>query len=389
MSRWPGKYVIGLTGNIATGKSVVRKMLEHLGAFGVDADGLSHRAMDRSGPAYAQVAQTFGELIVGDDGQIDREMLGGIVFANPKALAKLEAIVHPYVRQAVNILAARAQQPVIVVEAIKLLESEIAGWCDSVWVVDVPAQAQIARLMHKRGLTAEQAQLRIAAQPSQNDKIAKADVVIDNSQSFEETWSQVQSHWLRLVPGQVVPDLDDTVAMTPMAPQMTLGAAPTVMVRRGKPADAAAIATFINQSTQNALSLTRADVMAAFGEKAFVLAQVNDSLGALAGWQVENLVTRVDDMYVLDNVPPDLIFKPLLESIETASRELQSEAAFLFVPPALKGGAAAALAQAGYEETSADNLTITAWRDAVRESQPAGALVFFKKLREGRVMRPV
>ncbi|MBI5829303.1 MAG: hypothetical protein HZB20_07125, partial [Chloroflexi bacterium] len=84
------------------------------------------------------------------------------------------------------------------------------------------------------------------------------------------------------------------------------------------PADAAAIATFINQSTQNARSLTRADVMAAFGEKAFVLAQVNDSLGALDGWQVENLVTRVDDMYVLDNVPPDLIFKPLLESIETA-----------------------------------------------------------------------
>jgi dephospho-CoA kinase len=286
-------------------------------------------------------------------------------------------------------LAARAQQPVIVVEAIKLLESEIAGWCDSVWVVDVPPQVQVARLMHKRSLTAEQAQLRIAAQPSQNDKIAKADVVIDNSQSFEETWSQMQSHWLRLVPGQVVPDLDDTVAMTPAAPQMTLGAAPTVMVRRGKPADAAAIATFINQSTQNARSLTRADVMAAFGEKAFVLAQVNDSLGALAGWQVENLVTRVDDMYVLDNVPPDLIFKPLLESIETASRELQSEAAFLFVPPALKGGAAAALAQAGHEESCADNLTITAWRDAVRESQPAGALVFFKKLREDRVMRPV
>ena len=91
MSRWPGKYVIGLTGNIATGKSVVRKMLEHLGALGIDADGLSHRAMDKSGPAYAQVAQTFGELIVGDDGQIDREMLGSIVFANPKALAKLEA----------------------------------------------------------------------------------------------------------------------------------------------------------------------------------------------------------------------------------------------------------------------------------------------------------
>ena len=81
MSAWPGKYVIGLTGNIATGKSVVRKMLEHLGAFGIDADGLSHQAMGKGGPAYAQVVQTFGQFILGEDEQIDRQALANIVFA--------------------------------------------------------------------------------------------------------------------------------------------------------------------------------------------------------------------------------------------------------------------------------------------------------------------
>src|SRR5574341_1815811 len=90
MSQWPGKYVIGLTGNIATGKSVVRKMLEHLGAFGIDADGISHQAMAKGGPAYAAVVKTFGEFILGEDGQIDRAALGNIGFSNSRALAKLE-----------------------------------------------------------------------------------------------------------------------------------------------------------------------------------------------------------------------------------------------------------------------------------------------------------
>ena len=80
-SRWPGKYVIGLTGNIATGKSVVRKMLEHLGAFGLDADALSHQAIARGGPAYGAVIKHFGEWLLTDTGEINRNRLGRLVFA--------------------------------------------------------------------------------------------------------------------------------------------------------------------------------------------------------------------------------------------------------------------------------------------------------------------
>ncbi len=91
MSVWPGKFVIGLTGNIATGKSVVRKMLEHLGAYGIDADALGHRAIARDAPGYKPVLDTFGKWILASDGQIDRGKLARVVFADPDALIQLES----------------------------------------------------------------------------------------------------------------------------------------------------------------------------------------------------------------------------------------------------------------------------------------------------------
>jgi len=121
MSAWPGKYVIGLTGNIATGKSVIRKMLEHLGAYGIDADALGHRAIARGAPGYQPVLNTFGRWILSPDGEIDRARLAKIVFDDPEALSRLEAIVHPMVTQAVDLLVRRSRHKVIVVEAIKLL----------------------------------------------------------------------------------------------------------------------------------------------------------------------------------------------------------------------------------------------------------------------------
>ncbi|MBM4422185.1 MAG: dephospho-CoA kinase [Chloroflexi bacterium] len=387
MSAWPGKYLIGLTGNIGTGKSVVRKMLEHLGAFGIDADGISHQATAKGGPAYEKVVQTFGQFIVGDDGQIDRQALGNIVFANPKALATLESIVHPVVRQGVNILAGRAPHRVIVVEAIKLLEGDFAAMCDSIWVVNAPEEAQIARLVQKRKMSPEQARARIAAQNPQAEKLKRASVVIQNAGSFEETWAQAQAAWNKLIGPPSEREAAPAAPPTLARPQP--GATPTITVRRGKPADAAAIAAFITQATKHSRALARADVMEMFGEKAFVLAHVNEGLGALAGWQVENLVTRVDDFYFLGGVAPDLVIKPMLDSIESASRDLQSEASFLFVVPALQNGAKSAFASAGYEAITPDSISITAWREAVKESQPPGTTVLFKKLREDRVLRPV
>src|SRR5258708_16323512 len=121
-NRWPGKYVIGLTGNIATGKSVVRKMLEHLGAFGLDADALSHQAIAKGGPAYKDVVKLFGTWLLNKQGEINRTRLARIVFSDAAALAQLEDILHPLVGQAVDVLVRRTLSPVAVVEAIKLIE---------------------------------------------------------------------------------------------------------------------------------------------------------------------------------------------------------------------------------------------------------------------------
>jgi dephospho-CoA kinase len=151
VSNWPGKFVIGLTGNIATGKSVVRRMLEHLGAYTIDADALTHRAYAKGAPGYQQVVDNFGKWLINKDGEIDRSKLGNLVFNNHEAMSQLEAIAHPLVRQATEILIKRSIQPVVVIEAIKLLEGDLRNVCDSIWVTNAPEEVQVERLMCKRG----------------------------------------------------------------------------------------------------------------------------------------------------------------------------------------------------------------------------------------------
>ena len=199
MSKWRGKYVIGLTGNIASGKSVIRKMLEHLGAYGIDADKLSHRAMVKDAPGYRPVVNTFGKWILGSDGEIDRTKLGKVVFTDPAAMESLEKIIHPMVTLAINRIIEHSTQQVIVIEAIKLIESGLAKDCDSVWVVYSFPEHQQTRLVKNRGMDAEEARQRIEAQSPQEDKVSSAQVVIKNISTFEDTWRQVVAAWKKYV----------------------------------------------------------------------------------------------------------------------------------------------------------------------------------------------
>ena len=175
MTTWPGKFIIGLTGNIATGKSVVRKMLEHLGAYGIDADALGHRAISKGAPGYRPIVDTFGNWILGPDEQIDRSKLSRLVFSNPEALITLEDIVHPLVEQAVEILLRRSKQKVVVIEAIKLLESELRNYCNTIWVTDAPEEIQLQRLTEKRKMSNNDAIERVYAQSAQEIKLKVAD----------------------------------------------------------------------------------------------------------------------------------------------------------------------------------------------------------------------
>lgn len=192
------KYVIGLTGNIATGKSVVARMLERLGARTIDADALAHQVMEKDTPVWQAVVQEFGEDILEPDGSINRKKLGDIVFADEAALRRLEAIVHPAVIARTKKLIESSREPVIVVEAIKLIEADMHRACDALWVVTCRREQQLARLVKQRGLSEAEARQRIEAQPPQEAKLALADVVIDNSGSLDETWRQVEREWKRI-----------------------------------------------------------------------------------------------------------------------------------------------------------------------------------------------
>ena len=193
-------YIIGLTGNIGTGKSTVGKMLAGLGARYIDADRIAHRVMQRGQPAYQAVVAEFGENILDAKGEIDRAKLGSLVFGDPARLERLEQIVHPVVLQQVAQEVARAQEPVVVLDAIKLIESGMNTACDVLWVVTCREEQQVARLMKTRGMTETEALLRIRSQPPQEEKVRLADVVIDNSGSLARTRRQVLSAW-KAIPG--------------------------------------------------------------------------------------------------------------------------------------------------------------------------------------------
>lgn len=193
------KVVIGLTGNIGVGKSTVMALLAELGAAGIDADKVAHEVMAPGQPAYDQIVARFGPQIAPDGGPIDRLRLGQIVFSDPAALADLEAIVHPAVFQVIQRRVAEADAPVVVIEAIKLLEAGLSRQlCQQVWVVTAPRAQQIQRLMRTRGLSEADAALRIDAQPPQSAKVAQADVVIENDGSLDEVRAQVEQAWQAL-----------------------------------------------------------------------------------------------------------------------------------------------------------------------------------------------
>jgi dephospho-CoA kinase len=377
VSKWPGKYIIGLTGNIATGKSVVRRMLEHLGAYTIDADALAHRAITKDAPGYKPVIETFGKWILDSDEQINRSKLGGLVFRDPEALSDLENIIHPLVEQAVNLLVQRASQRVVVIEAIKLIESGLRAACDAIWVAYAPEDVQIERLMRKRSFSREEAQSRIHSQGAQSEKIERASVVIHNTGSYDELWKQVTSAWKKVSP------TSDTMPVI-----MKKAEADDFAVQRGRPRDSDAIADLITRLSNGKQKMSQPDIMEAFGEKAFMLLQVGDQVVGLAGWQVENLVARTTDLYIEPKYMNDKALETLLTEVERASKDLQCEASLVFPLPDLAGHEAS-WEKLGYEKRKPEGLGVQAWQDAAIESAPPDTVLLFKQLRADRVLRPI
>lgn len=191
-------FVVGLTGNIATGKSTVLQYMAEKGAHTIDADKLAHRAMKPGGRAYASIVETFGEEILAADGTIDRKALGRIVFADPAALRRLEAISHPAVFAMARCEIHHTEARVVMIEAIKLLEGKTRTLCDEIWVVTARPETQLQRLMNGRGLDRDTAQQRMDAQAPQAEKVRQADRVIENDGSPADLRAQLDAGWAEL-----------------------------------------------------------------------------------------------------------------------------------------------------------------------------------------------
>lgn len=382
------KFIIGLTGNIATGKSVVRKMLEHLGAYGIDADALSHRVIEKGAPGYQPVVDHFGKFILDTDGNINRTKLGLLVFSDPQALKKLEEIIHPHVRLAVTYLINKSPHDVAVVEAIKLLESTLRSKVDTIWVTTASEENQLARLAEHRGMSEDEARKRMAFQSSQEEKTAAASIVIDNNHSIEDTWNQVQEAWRYLFPEEDAVDPEEAIVVPQEDAYGVDLTEAALQVTRARPQQAEDIAKFINRLTGGKKNLTKIDVMTAFGEKAFMLLSARNQLVGVVGWQVENLVARIDELWLVDSLDIAQALEALITTIETASKHLHAEAALVFVSPEM-ANEAEIWATLGYKPRPIEELQVNAWKEAALDSMREGTKMLFKQLRVDRILRPL
>ncbi len=192
-------YILGLTGNIASGKTTIGLMLLELGANSyVDADLVVHELYLPGQPLVADLVGVFGPSILDAGGGIDRRALGALVFGDTRMLRQLEEIVHPAVKTALlNRLRDIPEGSVGVFDAVKLVESGYAPLCDGLWIVTCPPETQLRRLAELRGLTENEARARLAAQPPVDDKLLLATEVIANDGSLDDLRRQVTASWRR------------------------------------------------------------------------------------------------------------------------------------------------------------------------------------------------
>jgi len=190
--------VIGLTGGIGSGKSTVSQYLAELGARVIDADKVAHEVFEPDTEGWRALVNAFGEGILSAEGEIDRKMLGAIVFNDPQALSRLNGIVHP---QAYKLVKSRLEEyrrqgvNVVVLEVILLVEAGWAHLADEIWVTIASEDAVVKRLKQQRGLTGEEILSRIRSQTPSEERVKHADVVINNDGTPDEMKAKVKKLW--------------------------------------------------------------------------------------------------------------------------------------------------------------------------------------------------
>jgi dephospho-CoA kinase len=200
---------IAVTGGVGAGKSEVSRLLAERGATVVDADALAREVVAPGTPGLSAVVREFGPGVLTGDGSLDRAGLARLVFADEGARRRLEAIVHPVVKARAAELLARVPTSALAVYDVPLLvEKDLGHGFEAVVVVDVSPETQVERLVRDRGMTSADARARLAAQASRAQRLAVADIVLDNSGTRVDLAARVEELWERLMPSEADPGPD-------------------------------------------------------------------------------------------------------------------------------------------------------------------------------------
>lgn len=346
--RWPNKIIIGLTGNIATGKSAIMRETARRGALTIDADQVVHQILDQEESIQDKIKEAFGNDVLLPNGRINRAVLGSIVFKDPQALQKLETIVHPLVRPKINEIIANTSASIVVIEAIKLLEGDLVEECDQVWVANCGKFLQLQRLIISRGMDEDHAFERITAQPPQAEKVARADVVIETTGPLTSTSHQVQEAWSKLaLAGEASPSAEPALAPTPAPAEPSPTPAPTpaepaaeadeldvealdIIVRRARPSDIPSIMLLIHKSTDGRVKPKRAEILMSLSERGYLIGQNDGTVSAVVGWYTDKGFAAVEQMYIHPPEAMQTTGAAVLQEIVKSANNLMCEAIFGF-----------------------------------------------------------
>ena len=401
------KVIIGLAGNIATGKTAVLRLAEKQGAYIIDADKVVHELMDHDPDIQAAIAVAFGSEVRLENGRIDREKLGEIVFSDPDALKDLETMVHPAVRQVIAERIQSSEAGIIVMEAIKLLEGGLAKACHQVWVTRCSKQRQLQRLMICRGLDAETATVRVKAQSPQEEKVAMADVVIDTNGLMTETEAQFFAAWNRLPDPERIEqkslvvggngeslmrtarlaskgDLKTIVATSQKVEKPERDKLEGLKVRRAKPSDIPSILLLIQKATDGAVKMKRTELLMAFSERSYFIGQLGTEISVILGWSIDAQVARIDQFFMLPGDAMISILAAVLSEIESSADAHIGEIVAAFIPEKQLDDLHGFFGEEGYFDAELETLPDT-WQIAIEESQPPETHVMIRVLRDDRL----
>ncbi len=412
MSEQVSKVIIGLTGNIATGKSAVMRLAKDVGAETIDADAIVHELMNNNADLQQAIMDAFGAGVRRDDGRINRPVLGKIVFGKEGAMHQLETLVHPPARAIIHRRIKESERDVIFIEAIKLLEGPLVDLCHQVWVTRCSKAKQLERLRVCRGMSTPDAAARIKAQSSQEDKVAMADVVIDTNGFYDDTVSQFELAWQHLPAVETLEPvtLPDLTKAAPVKPTMISKAAPSAAVgskgivlkrpddiplidrpdnmevRRARPSDIPSVLLLIRKATDGKIKMSRSDLLMALSERSYFIGQIGTEVTTVVGWSVDMQAGFIDEIFIYPPEAIDDTTTAVIEDIEKSADTHICETISVFLPEDAPDDVRNLFLTRGYLDVPKEHLP-HAWQVALTESQPEDTEFLLKVLREDRLNR--